>query len=145
MSAVNRFFEAGPGTEQRRLHAGRRNGHRVGYFPGNPWERGPPARIPGNRAWWRGMRAGGPRSQGLASGIDHLSYVECQLVGGGLDGLERRRRCVAPMAVGLLRAVLAAMRNAWPSRLARLAGGPPRRLSPLMRVPGAKRTRCENS
>ena len=35
---------------------------------------------------------------------------------------ERRRRCAAPMAVGLLRAVLAAMRNAWPSRLARLAG-----------------------
>ena len=42
------------------------------------------------------------------------------------------------MAVLLLRAVLAAMRNAWPTRLVCLADGPPRRLSPLMRVPGAK-------
>ena len=36
---------------------------------------GPPA-SPGSRAWRRGMRAGGPRSQRLASGIDHLSCVK---------------------------------------------------------------------
>ena len=42
------------------------------------------------------------------------------------------------MAVWLLRAVLAAMRNAWPTRLTRFAGAPLSRLSPLIRVPGAK-------
>ena len=44
----------------------------------------------------------------------------------------KRRRCAAPSTVLLLRAVLAAMRSACPTRLVCLIGRPPNRFSPLL-------------